>query len=355
MSIIPVDETQLQSRYDELYEQLNTVGSAKQALLLPIVFSISLALSYVFLFARENNIGSAISSPLGSITGLLDFLIILSNIAVAFLFTKIELQGVISTLQVKENAVNISIVMAALFTLLAFTSPPGAGLWPLHNIINACITIAMARAIQLPQLSNIIIALTGLTVYDFIAVIGTRQFTDGGASIMESVAKAKVGLLSESASTTLDTSTASTTVGITSSFDYLHTLLDSISSSWTSIFSPNSWRPGLFEVGVGGHVSDVLGLADVLFPALLTSWALRFDSSQSCKNDTTKTPTFSAALNGFLLGCFLCEVFQTGQGQPALVYIVPSSLIAVALSGLKNKNIREMWEFGSQSDPPTES
>lgn len=40
------------------------------------------------------------------------------------------------------------------------------------------------------------LALVGLVFYDVIAVVGTQQFTDGGASIMEAVARAKAGMTS---------------------------------------------------------------------------------------------------------------------------------------------------------------
>ena len=36
-------------------------------------------------------------------------------------------------------------------------------------------------------------------------------------------------------------------------------------------------RTGLFQVVVGGKVSDVLGLADVVFPAMLAGWSVRYD------------------------------------------------------------------------------
>ena len=36
-------------------------------------------------------------------------------------------------------------------------------------------------------------------------------------------------------------------------------------------------RAGLFQVVVGGKVSDVLGLADVVFPAMLAGWSVRYD------------------------------------------------------------------------------
>jgi hypothetical protein len=51
-----------------------------------------------------------------------------------------------------------------------------------------------ARAAQLPRLPYIILALAGLVVYDVVSVVGTQQFTDGGASIMEAVARAKAGM-----------------------------------------------------------------------------------------------------------------------------------------------------------------
>jgi uncharacterized protein (UPF0333 family) len=41
-----------------------------------------------------------------------------------------------------------------------------------------------------------VLALVGLVFYDVIAVVGTQQFTDGGASIMEAVARAKAGMTS---------------------------------------------------------------------------------------------------------------------------------------------------------------
>ena len=36
-------------------------------------------------------------------------------------------------------------------------------------------------------------------------------------------------------------------------------------------------RAGLFQVVVGGKVSDVLGMADVVFPAMLAGWSVRYD------------------------------------------------------------------------------
>jgi len=118
------------------------------------------------------------------------------------------------------------------------------------------------------------------------------MLTDGGASVMEIVAREKVGL---------DAAAASSTPGLVTAS--LQTL-------------PPSWRPGLFEAVVGGRVSDVLGLADVVFPSMLSGWAARFDR-------LSNTSLLSYTLFGYGTGEIVLELLQTGRGQPALLYLVP--------------------------------
>lgn len=73
---------------------------------------------------------------------------------------------------------------------------------------------APARAAQLPRLPYIVLALVGLVFYDVIAVVGTQQFTDGGASIMEAVARAKAGMTSLPPPPTLPVSVLSSVISI---------------------------------------------------------------------------------------------------------------------------------------------
>ena len=186
---------------------------------------------------------------------------------------------------------------------------------------------------------------------------------------------------------------------------------------------------------VGGRVSDVLGLADVVFPSMLAGWSLRYDIAKrnafvfekenskkiietsliqnfvenENENDSEnivklsyferarnlfrvekivprqinrdvsrekqrdrniriileeekienldrkleldiRTSVFSSSLIGYGLGCFLCEVFQTGEGQPALLFIVPSMLITVFITGIIRGEIAEMWSYTPKID-----
>ena len=102
-----------------------------------------------------------------------------------------------------------------------------------------------------------------------------------------------------------------------------------------------TWRPGLFQVVVGGRVSDALGLADVIFPALLAGWALRFDSLRG-----GSVGLYPASLGGFVIGCVALELLQTGQGgQPALLYLVPAMLASVGFAGARAGVLKNMWEL----------
>ena len=191
-----------------------------------------------------------------------------------------------------------------------------------------------------------------------------------------------------------------------------------------------NYIPGLFEVVVGGRVSDVLGLADVVFPSMLAGWSLRYDIAKrnafTFEKENSKkiietsliqnfvdnenenevenivklgifdrvrnifrtekivprqinreiskekqrdrniriileeekienldhkleldlrTSVFTSSLIGYGLGCFLCELFQTGEGQPALLFIVPSMLITVFITGIIRGEVAEMWSY----------
>ena len=84
------------------------------------------------------------------------------------------------------------------------------------------------------------------------------------------------------------------------------------------------FQPGLLQVRLGGRVSDVLGLGDAVFPALVAGFAKRYDLARGSR-------LFPAALAGFGVGCLLCELSPgiDGRGLPALLYILPVMLLAV--------------------------
>jgi cation transporter-like permease len=93
---------------------------------------------------------------------------------------------------------------------------------------------------------------------------------------------------------------------------------------------------------------------------MLAGWALRFDEMKrkmmgldSTSSTSTSIPAaeskpasiFSSSVVGYGIGCFLCELFQTGQGQPALLFIVPAMLASVGAVGSVSGQLSDMWSY----------
>ena len=169
---------------------------------------------------------------------------------------------------------------------------------------------------------------------------------------MEAVAVARSGL-TNSVSSTLSAPTAG---GLVPTSDTMETVTSAL-ADWSA--NAGKWRPGLLEISVGGRVSDLLGLGDIVFPAMLTGWALRYDTAVTrgitSASEATRTggsiSLYTASLTGYGLGCVLCEVFQTGQGQPALLYLVPSMLLTMKVVALFRGDGLKMLRFGSDDTP----
>ena len=114
------------------------------------------------------------------------------------------------------------------------------------------------------------------------------------------------------------------------------------------------WQPGLLEVRLRGRVTDLLGLGDAVFPSLLSTFALRFDSSRF--DDTDIPYYFAASVAGYGVGCVACE-FAPGigsSGLPALLFIVPSMLISVFGLSLVRGELGEMFQYKPMVEEETQ-
>ena len=280
------------------------VKGLTEALFLPLLLGGSLILSFLLL-----KVSSSTSLNFGIDFGLL---VGFSNLCVCIAFTRLQ----IAKLLTNERKGIASLIGSTIISSIAILSSPTSSYWALFNVINQAIAVVVGRVIQVPGLFFVLLALFGVTCYDVISVTGTSQFTDSGTSVMEVVARAKVNVATETVSTAA--STAATTTSTT-----------------------QLWQPGLFEVVIGGKVSDVLGIGDALFPSVLAGWAYRFDNFQ--KN---KSSLFAASLIGYGFGCLLMETLQTGQGQPALLYITPSMSLLMLVTSLKEGTLSSILATG---------
>ena len=267
------------------------------ALLLPVIVSSALIVSYLATTSSSGLLGGGQSEASSIISALLPLVTTLPVLGVCFSFCKAEIESVfksspVSTLHsylgcvLTIHCLKAAAALAAGLVAAAFLLPVSYA-WPAQNLINLAVISVVSQLVQFSQLPTILVALLGLTVYDFFAVFGTAHAAES-LSVMETVARSRLPAASGSI----------------------------------------PWLPGLLEVVVKGRVTDGLGLGDVVFPAMLAGWAMRHDRNNSSTRDAALYPS---VVGGYIIGCLLCEVFQTGGGLPALVYLSPSMIVGLGL------------------------
>lgn len=109
--------------------------------------------------------------------------------------------------------------------------------------------------------------------------------------------------------------------------------------------------PRLFDTW-GGY--DMIGFGDIIFPGLLVSFAHRFDKDNK-----------KGALNGYflwmvigygigLIFTYLGLYLMDGNGQPALLYLVPCTLGVIVILGFARGELKSLWNYGTDSSLSTE-
>ena len=266
-------------------QKLDAVDETQQAALVPAAVAASLLLS-LGLLALASSDGGAVREAAASATSLAA----LSTAGTLGIFTRAELQ---------RAGAPAATALAAVLVALAYLVP-AAYAWPVQNVLCMCLAIATARALQFSNFAALCAAAAALVAYDVASVAATLPLSTAAVG-----AKAAAGA---GATASAPSAAAASPMGAVAV------------SRLTEGF-----QPGLLQVRLGGRVSDVLGLGDAVFPALVAGFAKRYDLSKE------ESRLFPAALTGFGVGCLLCELSPgiDGRGLPALLYILPVMLLAV--------------------------
>jgi len=266
-------------------QKLDAVDETQQAALVPAAVAASLLLS-LGLLALASSDGGTVREAAASATSLAA----LSTAGTLGIFTRAELQ---------RAGAPAATALAAVLVALAYLVP-AAYAWPVQNVLCMCLAIATARALQFSNFAALCAAAAALVAYDVASVAATLPLSTAAVG-----AKAAAGA---GATASAPSAAAASPMGAVAV------------SRLTEGF-----QPGLLQVRLGGRVSDVLGLGDAVFPALVAGFAKRYDLSKE------ESRLFPAALTGFGVGCLLCELSPgiDGRGLPALLYILPVMLLAV--------------------------
>jgi signal peptide peptidase-like protein 3 len=87
----------------------------------------------------------------------------------------------------------------------------------------------------------------------------------------------------------------------------------------------------------------LIGLGDIVLPGLLLCFAMRFDDS---KGLDLRSNYFAVTMAGYCIGLTICEIIVGSfhWAQPAMIYLVPGTLIPFTLTAFRRGEISELWE-----------
>lgn len=184
--------------------------------------------------------------------------------------------------------------------------------WVLQDIIGFCFCLYVMKSLILPSLKACSVLLGLLFVYDIFFVFITPYFTQNGESVMITVA----------------------TGGDSKSGEQMPTVFV---------------LPHLKSWAMTTCIDDkgsMLGFGDVIVPGLLLTYNCAFDlKTHNPANGRPRYLYFSAAAVGYLVGLILTGIalFVMESGQPALLYLVPCTLLTTIAIAAFRKELGFIW------------
>eukprot|EP00727_Mastigamoeba_balamuthi_P001280 m51a1_g11149 hypothetical protein (514) ;mRNA; f:242649-245049 len=214
-------------------------------------------------------------------------------------------------------AVNLALYVLTAFAMIEWLA---SGNWILNNVFGFALAVVFIATVRLPSLRVGAILLTVLFFYDIFWVFySARIFRH---NVMQTVA-------TQPAANPVHV--ISKAVGLPPPRSFALTLQLPIKIVWGQ---------------------SLLGLGDIALPGVLLAYYLRYD-----RQAALLAPPRPAARGGYFRLSFACYVAAlalafvfvalTGLGQPALLYIVPATLIPPAVKASVRGELADLWRGGA--------
>ncbi|KAI9906129.1 hypothetical protein PsorP6_014277 [Peronosclerospora sorghi] len=192
--------------------------------------------------------------------------------------------------------------------------------WILQDVMGMCLCVAFLRTVAVPNLRVATLLLSLACVYDvFFVFVSPLVF---GSSVMEDVATG---------------GPAAYTKRGYPGVDYCERY-----PAYAPCIDPDPLPMLLVLPRVYNWIGGVclLGLGDVIVPGLLLAFTLRYDDAQG-----GRTHYFRLMALGYASGLAMANVAVavSNMGQPALLYLVPSTLGALLVLSKRNGDLDAMW------------
>ncbi|XP_006013268.1 signal peptide peptidase-like 2A isoform X2 [Latimeria chalumnae] len=198
--------------------------------------------------------------------------------------------------------------------------------WILQDILGIAFCLNLIRTLRLPNFKACVILLSLLLLYDVFFVFITPFFTKNGKSIMVEVA---AGPSSDSERTD----------------GHMVEVLAEPSA-------PQEKLPVVIKVPrlipsvqtLCGMPFSLLGFGDIILPGLLVAYCRKFDVWMNSSAIYYMSCAIAYAV-GMVLTFVVLAV--TGMGQPALLYLVPFTVVTSAVVAWSRKEIKMFWKGSS--------
>ncbi|KAG2238848.1 hypothetical protein Bca52824_091918 [Brassica carinata] len=305
------------------FSEASITLDTSQALMIPVMSSCSLLLMF-YLF-------SSVSQLLTAFTAVASVCSLFFWLSPYALYVKSQL--VFTRMQ---GLLLVGCVMTVVAWLVS-------GHWVLNNLLGISICIAFVSHVRLPNIKTCAMLLVCLFVYDIFWVFFSERFF--GANVMVSVA-------------TQQASNPVHTVANSLNLPGLEMITKKLELPVKIVF-PRNLLGGVVP-GVSASEFMMLGLGDMAIPAMLLALVLCFDYRKTrdvvnlCDLKSSKGHKYIwYALPGYAIGLVsaLAAGVLTHSPQPALLYLVPSTLGPVIFMSWRRKDLAELWEGPAVSNP----
>ncbi|CAI5731905.1 unnamed protein product [Hyaloperonospora brassicae] len=194
--------------------------------------------------------------------------------------------------------------------------------WILQDFMGICLCFVFLQSVQLPTLKVATVFLTLGFFYDvFFVFLSPIVF---GSSVMEDVATGGPAAYTKDGYPGVD---------FCERYPHYQACVDPEPMPMLLMIPRMlNWAGGV----------SMLGLGDIILPGMLLSFALRFDDAQKT------TSYFRLLAVGYAIGLALANaaVMLTATGQPALMYLVPTTLGSLVIASKRNGHFSAMWTTG---------
>ncbi|XP_008234233.1 PREDICTED: signal peptide peptidase-like 1 [Prunus mume] len=299
-----------------------------QALMIPVMSSISLLLMF-YLFSSVSQL-LTVFTAIASVSSLFFCL----SPYVAYLKSQFGFSDPYVSRCCSKSFTRIQglLLFLCIGTVVAWLV---TGHWVLNNLLGISICIAFVSHVRLPNIKICAMLLVCLFVYDIFWVFFSERFF--GANVMVSVA-------------TQQASNPVHTVANSLSLPGLQMVTKKLELPVKIVF-PRNLLGGLIPGGARDFM--MLGLGDMAIPAMLLALVLCFDHRRS-RDSINLLEMHSSkghkyiwyALPGYAIGLVtaLAAGILTHSPQPALLYLVPSTLGPIVFISWIRKELAELWD-----------